>query len=125
MLGRRTLAVGALLGALLPGLGAAQDKPVKIGVLTDMSGPFATLVGENSVEAARMAVEDAGGSIAGRKIEVVFGDTLNKADVAANLAQRPYRQAEQRRLRAVLRAVDARHQRPGPRHGAIDPGERW
>ncbi len=88
MLGRWTLAVGALLGMLLPGLGAAQDKPLKIGVLTDMSGPFATLVGENSVEAARMAVEDAGGSVAGRKIEVVFGDTLNKADVAANLARR-------------------------------------
>ncbi len=88
MLGRWTLAVGALLGALLPGLASAQDKPLKIGVLTDMSGPFATLVGENSVEAARMAVEDAGGSVAGRKVEVVFGDTLNKADVAANLARR-------------------------------------
>src|SRR4051812_34116238 len=88
MLTRRTLAIGALLGMLLPGLAVGQDRPLKIGVLTDMSGPFATLVGENSVEAARMAVEDAGGSIAGRKIEVLFGDTLNKADVAANLARR-------------------------------------
>ena len=88
MFGRRTLAVGALLGLLWSGLAEAEEKPLKLGVLTDMSGPFATLVGENSVEAARMAVEDAGGVVAGRKLEVIAGDTLNKPDVAANLARR-------------------------------------
>jgi len=87
---KRWLAVG--LGLCLLGVSSAavtaQDKPLKIGVLTDISGPFSTIVGENSVEAARMAAEDAGGTVAGRKIEIVAADHQNKADIGANIARR-------------------------------------
>ncbi|TWT14043.1 ABC transporter substrate-binding protein [Reyranella sp. CPCC 100927] len=87
---KRWLAVGlslCLLG-VSPAAVTAQDKPLKIGVLTDISGPFSTIVGENSVEAARMAAEDAGGTVAGRKIEIVAADHQNKADIGANIARR-------------------------------------
>lgn len=87
---KRALAAGlaVLASALIPSLCLAEGGPLKIGVLTDMSGTFATIVGENSAEAARMAVEDFGGTVAGRKIEVVVGDHQNKPDVAATIARR-------------------------------------
>jgi branched-chain amino acid transport system substrate-binding protein len=85
---RRAIGFGLLLLGMLPSLASAQEGPLKIGVLTDISGPFATIVGENSVEAARMAVEDAGGTVVGRKIEIVAGDHQNKADIGANIARR-------------------------------------
>jgi branched-chain amino acid transport system substrate-binding protein len=87
---RRSLRIslGLVLLGLVPSLGAAQEPPLKIGVLTDVSGTFATIVGENSVEAARMAVEDFGGTAAGRRIEIVVGDHQNKPDIAANIARR-------------------------------------
>jgi branched-chain amino acid transport system substrate-binding protein len=50
---------------------------VKIGILTDMSGPFADNTGEGSVQAARMAIEDFGGSVRGRRIELVSADHQN------------------------------------------------
>ena len=61
---------------------------VNIGVLTDMTGLFSTLAGEGSVVAARMAVEDFGGEVLGRKIRVIFGDHKHKVDVASELAIR-------------------------------------
>lgn len=74
--------------------GAADAQParfsnggVKIGVLTDLSGIYSDLAGAGSVLAARMAVEDFGGTLGGRAIEVVQADTLNKTDVAANRAR--------------------------------------
>ena len=65
----RTALVGALSGiflALAPAAAAAT--PVKFGVLTDMSGTFSDLSGAGSVEAARLAIEDFGGSVLGEKI---------------------------------------------------------
>ena len=58
-----------------------SDDIVKIGIMNDQSGPYADLAGPGSVEAARMAVEDFGGTVLGKKIEVVFADHQNKADV--------------------------------------------
>lgn len=78
----------ALLAALASGATLAQPVPLKIGVLTDVNGPFVDIVGENAVDAARMAVEDFGGTAAGRKVEVLAGDTLNKPDVASVVARR-------------------------------------
>jgi branched-chain amino acid transport system substrate-binding protein len=52
-----------------------------------MSGPYADLSGKGSVEAAKMAVEDFGGKVQGRPIEVVFADHQNKADIASTLAR--------------------------------------
>lgn len=61
----------------------AADIPVRIGVINDQSGLYADFGGPGSVEAARMAVEDFGGKVLGRKIEILTADHQNKADVGA------------------------------------------
>jgi branched-chain amino acid transport system substrate-binding protein len=60
---------------------------VKIGVLTDMSGPYADIGGVGSVEAARLAVSTFGGRVAGVPIEVVAADHQLKADIASTVAR--------------------------------------
>lgn len=65
----------------------AGEAPLKIGVLTDMSSLFADIGGQGSVTALRMAVEDFGGKVLGKPIEVVSADHQNKTDVAANKAR--------------------------------------
>jgi len=64
-----------------------SDGVVKLGVMTDMSGPYADNNGAGSVLAARLAVEDFGGKVAGVPIELVFADHQNKPDVALNIAR--------------------------------------
>jgi branched-chain amino acid transport system substrate-binding protein len=64
-----------------------REPAVNIGVLTDMSGLYATLSGAGSVAAAEMAVEDFGGAVLGRKIRVLFGDHKHKVDVASALVK--------------------------------------
>jgi len=82
------LLAASLVAAVLAGPGAAQTRtPVKIGVLNDQSGLYADLTGMGSVHAARMAVEDFGGTVLGRPIEIIFADHQNKPDVGANLAR--------------------------------------
>jgi branched-chain amino acid transport system substrate-binding protein len=61
---------------------------INIAVLTDMTGLFATLAGEGSVAAAHMALEDFGGEVLGKKIQVFFGDHKHKVDIATGLANR-------------------------------------
>lgn len=63
------------------------DRPIKIGVLSDMSGPYADQAGVGSVEAARMAIEDAGGEIDRRPIELVSADHQHKTDVANSIVR--------------------------------------
>src|SRR5438094_10608590 len=66
----------------------AQAKPpLKLGGILDMSGLYADITGPGSEMAAKMAVEDFGGEVLGRKIEIVAADHLNKADLAANIAR--------------------------------------
>jgi branched-chain amino acid transport system substrate-binding protein len=66
----------------------AQDKPpLKLGGLLDMSGLYADITGPGSEMAAKMAAEDFGGEVLGRKIEILAADHLNKADLAASLAR--------------------------------------
>jgi len=67
----------------------ANDK-VKIGVLSDLSGIYESGAGNGSVEAVRMAVEEFGGKVNGKPIEVIAGDHQNKPDVGAALANRWY-----------------------------------
>src|SRR3979409_12458 len=63
----------------------AQTKPpLKLGGILDMSGLYADITGPGSEMAAKMAAEDFGGEVLGRKIEIVAADHLNKADLAAN-----------------------------------------
>jgi len=70
------------------GAAVADAAAIRIGVLNDMSGLYADLAGQGSVEAARMAVEDAGGAIGGKAIAVISGDHRNKPDVGSAVARR-------------------------------------
>ncbi len=81
---RRAALTGAALALTAPAGAAA---PVRIGVLTDENGPYADAAGAGSVVAARMAVRDFGGSVLGRPIEIVQGDTRNKPDIASSIAR--------------------------------------
>ena len=65
---------------------APTDK-LKIGFVTDMSGPYADFDGSGGLDAVRMAVQDFGGKVLGREIEVLSADHQNKADIAANKAR--------------------------------------
>ena len=67
---------------------AISDDVVKIGVLTDMSGQFSHESGEGSVTAIKMAVEDFGGKVLGKPIEVIVADHQNKPDTASALARK-------------------------------------
>ena len=64
-----------------------SEDVVRIGVLNDQSGLYADLGGPGSVIAARMAVEDAGGSVLGKPVEIVFADHQNKSDIGAAIAR--------------------------------------
>jgi branched-chain amino acid transport system substrate-binding protein len=64
----------------------AGDGPVRIGVLDDMSGPYAAVQGPGDVLAAQMAAEDFGGRVLGRPIEILAGDHQNKTDVGVAVA---------------------------------------
>ncbi len=85
---RTGMAAGILATALAAVALAQTAPPLKIGVLSDLSGPYADSGGPGSVLAAQMAAADFGGTVGGRKIEIVAGDTLNKPDVASTLARR-------------------------------------
>jgi branched-chain amino acid transport system substrate-binding protein len=85
----RSAALGsALAAALLLSVPAeAAENVVKIGFITDMSGPYADFDGPGGTEAIKMAIADFGGSVNGKKIELVAVDHQNKADIAASRAR--------------------------------------
>lgn len=87
---KTTLAALGLLG--LAGTASAElsGDSVKIGVLNDMSGVYSAASGMGAVEAVKMAVEDFGGQIDGKPIEVVFADHQNKPDVGVAIATEWY-----------------------------------
>jgi len=68
----------------------ASAQGVKIGILNDQSGVYADYGGKYSLEAARMAIEDFGGSVLGQKIEIISADHQNKPDLATSIARRWY-----------------------------------
>lgn len=78
-----------VLGSLMGPPAQAQDKPpLKIGLISDMSGPYADFFGEGSVLSAQLAIEDAGGTVAGRKIELLTADHQSKPDIGASIARK-------------------------------------
>jgi branched-chain amino acid transport system substrate-binding protein len=85
----QTPLMAGLLGLWLATPADAQisDDVVKIGVLNDQSGLYADLAGPGSVVAARLAVEDFGGKVLGKPIEIVVADHQNKADIGAAIAR--------------------------------------
>ena len=82
-----SLATAAMVGAVAPAHAQISGDVIKIGIITDMSGLYSDIDGAGGVEAIRMAVADMGGAIAGKKIEVMYADHQNKADVAAAKAR--------------------------------------
>src|SRR3546814_5812923 len=78
-----TLAWGAITGASAQ----STDNAIRIGFITDMSGPYADTDGPGGLEAIKMAVKDFGGKVLGKKIEVLSADHQNKADIAASKAR--------------------------------------
>jgi branched-chain amino acid transport system substrate-binding protein len=78
----------SLLGSVANARAQVSDDVVKIGVLDDMSGPYADIQGTGDVVAVKMAVEDFGGNVDGKPIEVVSADLQNKADVGSAIARR-------------------------------------
>jgi branched-chain amino acid transport system substrate-binding protein len=83
------VAAGYLTVCLGAGAAHAQisDDVVRIGVLNDQSGLYADLGGPGTVIAARMAVEDFGGAVLGKPVEIVFADHQNKSDVGLAIAR--------------------------------------
>ncbi|XHS79478.1 ABC transporter substrate-binding protein [Burkholderiaceae bacterium UC74_6] len=84
----KTLALAALAATAM---GSAQAQisgdVIKIGLLTDLSGVYADIDGPGGVEAIKMAIADMKGVAAGKKIEFIYADHQNKADVASAKAR--------------------------------------
>ena len=85
-----TLAASCLTLAAATGAARAEisDGVVRVGVLNDISGVFQDTNGMGSVEAARMAAEDFNGGGKGIKVEIVYADHQNKADVGSAIARK-------------------------------------
>src|SRR2546430_6932155 len=87
----RIVALLAVIGlGVSPALAQISDGRVKIWARNDQSSRCADLAGEGSVVAARMAVEDFGAAAKGLKVEIVFADHQNKADVGSQIARQWY-----------------------------------
>lgn len=79
---------GALaLGAITATAQAQETGPIKIGVITDISGAYADIDGAAGVEVVKWAAEDFGGKLLGRPIEIVSADHQNKSDIASATAR--------------------------------------
>ena len=84
---RTHLATAALAGCAVGAQAQISGDVVKIGIITDMSGLYADIDGQGGVEAIKMAIADAKGVAAGKKVELLFADHQNKADVASAKAR--------------------------------------
>ena len=78
-----TLAAPLLLGASA----FAQQGPLKIGLLSDFQSVYSDIGGAGNAEAAKMAIEEMGGTMFGQPIEFLSADVQNKPDIAASLAR--------------------------------------
>ena len=79
------------LAALSVGPALAQDTgPIRIGILNDQGGPYSSITGTGSVAAARMAVQELGGTILGRPVEVLSADHQHKPDLGSSIAREWY-----------------------------------
>ena len=92
----RLLGVLTLLALAQP---ARADDAFVIGIMNDQSGPYADIAGPSSVEAVRMAIEDFGGTVLGKKIELLVADHQNKVDVGLGIARQWY---EERNVRTIF-----------------------
>src|ERR1700732_1742570 len=82
------LIVSVAAGLAGPAFSQSPDGAIKVGVITDMTGPLASASGRGSLEAVRMAAEEFGFSINGRRIEILSADHQNKPDIGASIVRR-------------------------------------
>jgi branched-chain amino acid transport system substrate-binding protein len=75
--------MGCISAAFAQPSGKVSDGVVKIGLLLDMASLYSDITGTGSVTAARMAIDDFGGKVLGKPIELIFADHQNKADIAS------------------------------------------
>ncbi|WP_315776637.1 MULTISPECIES: ABC transporter substrate-binding protein [unclassified Bradyrhizobium] len=83
------LGLAALALTAVPACAQAQA-PLKIGVLSDFSSVYSDIGGQGNLEATKLAVEEFGGSMFGKPIEVISADPQNKADIAAAIVRKWY-----------------------------------
>src|ERR1700724_4187702 len=81
------LIVFVAAGLAGPALPQSPEGVIKVGVITDMTGPLASASGRGSLEAVRMAAEEFGFSINGRRIEILTADHQNKPDIGAYIGR--------------------------------------
>jgi branched-chain amino acid transport system substrate-binding protein len=89
----RTIAAATFaVSLMMAGTASAQqsDTPLKIGVMTDFGSVYSDIGGAGNVEGAKMAIEEFGGTMFGKPIELVTADPQMKADLAANIARKWY-----------------------------------
>ncbi|NLR97378.1 ABC transporter substrate-binding protein [Rhizobium sp. P38BS-XIX] len=86
----RLAAAAGLLAVIIsePAVAKMEKDIIRIGILNDMSGPYADLGGPGSVVAANLAVQDMADAFKGVKLEIISGDHQNKADIGSALARR-------------------------------------
>lgn len=98
---RKTFIAAAVTGlmAATGALAQVSDDAIRLGVMADMTGPYAGNGGPGSTLAVRMAVEDFGGRVLGKPIEVLVADDQNKPDVGTNIARQ---WLEQQKVDAIV-----------------------
>jgi branched-chain amino acid transport system substrate-binding protein len=85
---RAALALGGAAWLGMPRAPRAQlGQSIRLGVITDMSGPFADLAGQNAVAATRQAAQEAMAAAPGLRVEVLAADHQNRPDIASNIAR--------------------------------------
>ena len=87
MLISRRLTLAGMTSTALASPGRAQERPIRIGVLSDMSGPYHDTGGPTVVASARQAVEDSGINTKGIQVEILAADHQNKADIGMSIAR--------------------------------------
>lgn len=84
-----TIMLAALaVATATPSYAQLSDGVLKIGVLNDQSGIYEDITGMKGVEAAKMAIEDFGGEVLGKKIELVTANHQNKTDIATGIVRK-------------------------------------
>jgi len=81
------VASACMFGVLPSASAQLSNDTVKIGFLTDMSSVYSDIDGQGGAEAIRMAIADFGGTVLGKKIELLAADHQNKPDIAASKAR--------------------------------------
>ncbi|MBD9375712.1 ABC transporter substrate-binding protein [Rhizobium sp. ARZ01] len=84
------LILALMASAAIGSASVAQEAPIRVALMTDLAGPTSDYGGAGGMEAIKMAVEDIGGSVNGRPVEIAFIDHQNKPDVAVTKAREAY-----------------------------------